>query len=158
MNRQQHGVLSLVFGGVAALIALSVIGSSSIFLAVLYGCILVLAGIAILYSYCAKCRCRATTCGHVIPGMLTRYLPRRLSGRYSIIDRFGILFPAAIILAYPQYWLAGNFPVWGAFWILIIGAAAEVRIFNCPRCTNRFCMVLYHPQWESGNEPSEPDK
>jgi hypothetical protein len=139
MNRQQHGVLSLIFLSLSLAIALVSIGISSVLLAILYACVLGLSGTVILYSFCARCMCRDTTCGHVIPGLLTRYLPRRKAGRYTRMDRFGVLLPAVVSLAYPQYWLLGNLWGWGVFWILMLGAATEIRVYVCRGCTNRYC-------------------
>jgi hypothetical protein len=156
MNRQQHGLLSLVFLSVSAVIAFFFIGRSSVLLAVLYGCVLGLSGIAVLYSFCAKCMCRDTTCGHVIPGMLTRYLPRRLSGRYTAGDKVGVLIPVLVSLVYPQYWLIGNLGAWSAFWILIIGAAAEIRTHVCYGCANRHCPLRQSPKVEPETKPTAP--
>ncbi len=150
-------MLSLFLGGGAFLIALHAIGASSVLLAVLYGCMLALSGIAILYSFCAKCRCRDTTCGHVIPGMITRYLPRRLPSRYSLSDRIGILLPIAVSLIYPQYWLAGSPLEWAVFWILMVGAAVEMRVSVCPGCTNRYCPARSTPRVEPEKESPGPD-
>jgi hypothetical protein len=153
MNRQQHGMLSLAFLGISLAIGLFSIGKSSILLAILYGCVMGLSGIAILYSFCAKCMCRSTTCGHVIPGVLTRYLPRRMSGRYSRGDRLGIALPLVVSLIYPQYWLLGNLWWWGAFWVLFVGAAVEIRTQVCRGCGNRYC-----PAMPSSSPPVEEKK
>jgi hypothetical protein len=153
MNRQQHGMLSLVLLGASAVLAFFFIGRSSILLAILYGCVLGLSGIAILYSFCAKCMCRDTTCGHVIPGLLTHYLPRRVSGRYSRADLAGIILPVIVSLAYPQYWLIGNLWGWSAFWIVTIGALVEIRLYVCSGCTHRYCPARRSPPLEQKKEP-----
>jgi MFS family permease len=155
MNRQQHGMLSLIFLSLSLAIALVSIGISSVLLAILYACVLGLSGTVVLYSFCARCMCRDTTCGHVIPGLLTRYLPRRKAGRYTSIDRFGIILPAVVSLAYPQYWLIGDLWAWGGFWILIIGAAVEIRSYVCPGCANRYCPVRQSPPVETEKESQE---
>ncbi|MDD1677840.1 MAG: hypothetical protein LUO93_01480 [Methanomicrobiales archaeon] len=142
MNRQQHGMLSLVFLSISLLMAFISIGRSSVLLAILYICILGLSGIVLLYSFCSKCMCRDTTCGHVIPGILTRYLPRRMSGRYTRQDHLGTLFPILVGLIYPQYWLLGNLWWWSAFWIFFIAGAVDTRIQVCQGCGNRYCRLL----------------
>jgi hypothetical protein len=157
MNRQQHGLLSLVFLSVSIVIALFSIGRTSVLLATLYVCILGLSGIVILYSYCSRCMCRDTTCGHVLPGMLTRYLPRRMSGRYTRMDLFGVLLPAIVSLAYPQYWLIGNLWEFGAFWILFIGSVVETHTYVCRGCMNRHCPVRQVTLTEREKEPQTQD-
>jgi hypothetical protein len=142
MNRQQHGMLSLIFLGISLAVGIFSIGKSSVLLAILYGCVLGLSGVVILYSFCARCMCRGTTCGHVIPGMLTKYLPRRMSGRYTSGDRIGMVLPLVVSLIYPQYWLIGNLWWWGAFWVLFIGASIEIRTQVCRGCGNRNCPAM----------------
>jgi uncharacterized membrane protein YuzA (DUF378 family) len=153
MNRQQHGMLSLVILSGSFIIALLFIGKSSVLLAILYGCVLGLSGVVILYSFCSKCMCRDTTCGHVFPGIFTRYLPRRKAGRYTLIDRIGLLLPITVSLIYPQYWLIGNLWGLGAFWILFIGGAVETRTRVCRGCMNRHCPVRHAPPAEREKEP-----
>jgi hypothetical protein len=154
MNRQQHGMLSLIFLVGSVIIAFLSIGRSSVLLSILYGCVLGLSGIVILFFFCSKCMCRDTTCGHVFPGMLTRYLPRRMTGRYSSSDRFGLSLPIIVSLIYPQYWLIGNLWVWSVFWILTIGAGVEIRMWVCRGCMNRYCPVRHKPSVEREEEPA----
>lgn len=75
-----------------------------------------------------------------------------MSGRYTRIDRLGLFIPIAVSLVYPQYWLAGNPWGWGAFWILFLGAAAEMRTYVCHGCTNRYCPVRRLPDVEPSEE------
>ena len=155
MNRQQYGMLTIVSLGMSSLIGLFSILRYSILLAVLYLCILGMSVLVMLYSFCGKCRCRDTTCGHVIPGMLTGYLPRRMSGRYTAADQIGVVFPAAISLLFPQYWLVRDLWFFSAFWILFIGTVMGIRGRVCPGCTNRYCPCRIVPLKEK--EPDQPE-
>jgi hypothetical protein len=155
MNRQQHGMLSLVFFSLSVVIGLFSIGQSSVLLAILYLCVLGLSGFVIVFSFCARCMCRNTSCGHVIPGMLTGYLPRRMSGRYSREDRFGFLIPAVGSLVYPQYWLVNHLWWLVAFWILFLIGMVETRTRVCRGCQNRHCMITLPPPVQETADTTE---
>lgn len=139
MNRQQHGLISFLMVCLAAIIGCTAIAQSSILLAILYLCIVALCGLVILYSYCCKCPCRLTSCAHLIPGRLTTVLPRRMVGKYALVDFIGFAVPMIIIILFPQYWLVKKVPYLVAFWLLIIIAIADSYSVVCIGCENRFC-------------------
>ena len=67
MNTRFQGVTSLTFVGIAIALAAVAIFQASLWLGIGY---LILCGIAsfvVVYSYCAKCLCKAH-CVHVLPG------------------------------------------------------------------------------------------
>lgn len=89
----------------AILTATLAIVQSSVIWAVLYLVGILLSCLVVIYSFCTKCPCRNTDCGHVIPGRLTRFFPRRAEGPYTFWDRTGIVVPIVFMTVFPQYWL-----------------------------------------------------
>lgn len=139
MNPQIHGILSLVVITAAVITAFLGIVQSSLFWAVLYLAGILLSSLIIVYSFCTKCPCRDTSCGHVIPGKLTRFFPRRREGPYTLADMVGVVVPVVFIVVFPQYWLLSNigyFILFVVFWIL---AAVDIQFFVCRVCTNTYC-------------------
>jgi membrane-bound metal-dependent hydrolase YbcI (DUF457 family) len=140
MNRQIHGILSLLIMFAAVLTAtLAIIRSSSVIWAALYVVGILLSSLIIVYSFCTKCPCRNTGCGHVIPGILTRLFPPRPEGLYTFMDLAGVAIPLVFLIVFPQYWLLSNPPLFILFAVLCLIAAADIQFFVCKGCTNRFC-------------------
>jgi hypothetical protein len=140
MNRQTHGILSLLIMVAAVLTGtFAITQSSSVIWAALYLVGTLLSGLVIIYSFCTKCPCRNTSCGHVIPGKLTRLFPRRHGGRYAYSDMAGVTVPLVFLIVFPQYWLLSNPPLFILFAALCLIAAADIQFFVCKGCTNHFC-------------------
>jgi hypothetical protein len=140
MNRQTHGILSLLIMFAAVLTAtFAIIRSSSVIWVALYLVGILLSSLIIVYSFCTKCPCRNTDCGHVIPGKLTRLFPPRPEGLYTFMDKAGVAIPLVFLIVFPQYWLLSNPPLFILFAVLCLIAAADIQFFVCNGCTNRFC-------------------
>lgn len=141
MSHRFHGVMSLGLIVVSLAVGFFVVASSSPSVALIYLVLSLSGGVAIVYAYCAKCPCRNDSCGHVLPGLLTRMLPRRDAGPYQWGDYLATTVALLVLFGFPQPWLLAN-PV--AFWIFWgIGAAGlvEILLFVCRRCQNRECPV-----------------
>lgn len=139
MNRQIHGILSLLILSAAVLTATLVIVQSSVIWTVLYLVGIFLSCLVLIYSFCTKCPCRNTDCGHVIPGRLTRFFPRRAEGPYTFWDKTGGEVPIVFMIVFPQYWLLAQPVYFYLFAVLCLIAAADIQFFFCKGCTNRFC-------------------
>jgi hypothetical protein len=139
MNRQIHGLLSLLILAAAVVTATVAILQTSVLWAVLYIIGIFLSCLVLIYSFCTKCPCRKTGCGHVIPGKLTRFFPPREEGPYTFSDRTGVVVPIVFMIVFPQYWLLSH----PTFFYLFVGfcliAAADIQFFVCKGCNNRFC-------------------
>lgn len=136
-----NGITSMILGGSSLLIGFYTLCINAINLAYLYTALLVLAAILIPYTYCTKCPCRKTNCAHVLPGLITRFMPNRELETYTIFDWaiVGILTGLLIIL--PQYWLIKNIFLFSIFWILLIIAFLQIRLFICKVCDNKKCIL-----------------
>lgn len=139
MNRQIHGILSLLIMTAAAIIAILAIVQSSVFWAIVYIVGLLLSGFIIIFSFCTKCPCRDTECGHVIPGKLIKFFPRRDLGPYSVQDKLGVVVPLVFLVMFPQYWLLANTTYFVIFAVFCLIAAADIQLFVCKGCTNSCC-------------------
>ena len=139
MNRRIHGILSLLILAAAAVTATVAILQTSVMWAVLYIVGIFLSGLVVIYSFCTKCPCRNTDCGHVIPGKLTRFFPSRPEGPYTIGDRTGVVVAIVFMIVFPQYWLLSHLTSFYLFAVLCLIAAAEIQFFVCKGCSNRFC-------------------
>jgi hypothetical protein len=139
MNRQTHGLLSLLIVFAAVLVATFAIVQSSVLWAVLYLVGILLSCLVIVYSFCTKCPCRNTDCGHVIPGKFTRLFPARVEEPYTLKDKIGVVVPLVFMIVFPQYWLLSHpayFILFAALWLI---AATGTQFFTCKGCANRFC-------------------
>jgi MFS family permease len=139
MNRRIHGILSLLILCAAVLAATLAIVLSSFLWAVLYIVGILLSCLVLIYSFCMKCPCRKTDCGHVIPGKLTRLFPPRQEGPYTFADKTGVVVPIVFMIVYPQYWLLAQPFYFYLFAILCLIAAADIQFFVCKGCTNNLC-------------------
>jgi hypothetical protein len=139
MNRHIHGILSLLILAAAVVTATVAILQTSVIWAVLYIVGMVLSCLVIIYSFCTKCPCRNTDCGHVIPGKLTRFFPPREEGPYTVGDRTGVVVPIVFMIVFPQYWLLSHPAYFYLFVALCLIAAADIQFFVCKGCTNHFC-------------------
>ena len=105
MKRIGHGVISLALIATALLIGMAAMSQASIFWGMAYLVMLMAGATMVLYSFCAKCPCREHGCGHVIPGLLARWLFARPQTPYGLMDMLGRSpFP-----------LRGNLPVFDPY-------------------------------------------
>lgn len=139
MNRKFHGLLSLALFMIAVLIGLFFLMNRTLFWGLTYAVILIVSPLVIVYSFCSKCLCRFDECGHVFPGKLSQRLPLRKQGSYTFWDYTGVMVPFLALLLFPQIWLWQNKVVWFIFWLLIIIAIFEIRLFVCLKCRNVEC-------------------
>jgi hypothetical protein len=139
MNRQIHGILSLLIIFAAVLTATLAIVQSSVLWTILYIVGIFLSCLVLIYSFCTKCPCRKTDCGHVIPGKLTRFFPSRPEGPYTLMDKTGVVVPIVFMVVFPQYWLLAHPGYFYLFAALSLIAAADIQFFVCKGCNNRFC-------------------
>ena len=83
-----HGILSFILVFISIVIGMIAISFSSILHVIIYAGVLLIAFGCVIYFYCGKCTCRSASCGHVLPGKLTKFIPNRPSGGYSALDFF----------------------------------------------------------------------
>jgi len=141
MNRKIHGVVSIALLLIAIIFGIYVIFQNSVYLGVIYLIICVLSLLIICYSYCSKCSCRLESCGHIIPGKITLYLPKRKQGKYLISDYLGLILSLSVIILFPQYWLLKVTPILIVFWGLLILALIDISLYLCKGCKNQFCLA-----------------
>lgn len=141
MKRQQHGILSLILFFMAVGIGAISIAPSSSLMAITYMLISAISFVLIVYSYCSKCSCRKHTCGHVLPGIITRFLPHRIEAGYTIMDYIGVALPLSFIVLFPQYWLNDNSLLIVSFWSLVLVAAVDILLKVCKGCENENCRL-----------------
>jgi hypothetical protein len=139
MNRQTYGLVSLLLIIAAVITATYTILQSSVIWTVIYLVGILLSCLVIVYSFCTKCPCRNTGCGHVIPGKITRFFPPRAEGPYTFKDKIGVVVPLVFMIVFPQYWLLSRPAYFFLFAVLWLVAAADIQFFTCKGCTNRFC-------------------
>ena len=153
MKPRLHGVFSLPLFGAAIAVALITLWQKSPWTGFLYLSICALSSCGILFAYCAKCKVRLANCSHVFPGKLTRVLPRRKQGPYTIGDVAGTVLFLGLILLFPQYWLLKHVAFLILFWAFVAAAVAEILVFVCPRCENRQCMMCPKGQMPEDRAP-----
>ena len=112
MKHRIHGVISLVLAVCAFVIGLASVLAESLVTGAFYAARMLCGPVLIIASFCTKCPCREEGCGHILPGMLARYLPRR-EGPYSLWDLLGMGAPLAGLILFPQPWLWRRKPLSG---------------------------------------------
>ncbi|MBM4271134.1 MAG: hypothetical protein FJ139_03100 [Deltaproteobacteria bacterium] len=139
MNNRLPGIVSLLLFFVAVLIGVFAIFRVSPSATWLYIGLILASSSVVVYSYCSKCSVRLTSCGHVIPGWLTQFLPVRDQGDYSVTDYLGTAISFVALVGFPQYWLWKDKLFFFVFWTLLIAALIEIRLFVCVACGNEKC-------------------
>ena len=136
-----NGITSLLFFGMSVLIGLYILRTNSVNLAILYIVIMLATAIMIPYVYCTKCPCRKTNCAHVLPGLITRFMPDRDSESYTVIDWAIVMILLGLLILLPQFWLYKNILLFSIFWILSITAVLQIQFFICKTCDNKKCIL-----------------
>lgn len=140
-----YGVFSFVLIDLSIVISLYSIALVSLVHSAIYFFGSTISALSIIFIYCTKCTCK-TTCSHVVPGLLTQLFRNRDKLAYRIIDYIGITLAGIFIIAYPQVWLWKNKVLFTGFWILLIAAVIQIRLFVCSNCHNKKCAMCKIPQ------------
>jgi len=141
MSSKFHGVFSLLLILASVIIAAGYLLGNFTGWGLVYLGIIALTNPIVLYSYCAKCLCRADACSHVIPGKLTRLLPVGRRGPYSFWDYLATALSLATLFGFPQIWLWRSKGLFVLFWILVTIALVEILFFVCRTCRNANCPI-----------------
>ena len=136
-----NGITSLIFFAVSMLIGLYILWGNNINLAILYAILLLAAAVVIPFIYCTKCPCRKTSCAHVIPGLITRFMKDRDSESYTVFDWTVVMIFMGLLIVLPQFWLYENILLFSVFWILSIIAGVQILFFVCKTCDNKKCIL-----------------
>jgi hypothetical protein len=134
-----HGIVSMCLLLVVMGIYTASIMSSSLTTGAIYLLIVGTSSMLLLYSYCAKCPCRNNNCDHILPGRLTRWLPKRKEGPYTPLDYAATALAIALIILLPQLWLAGKPLLLSISWGLLVISGIEITLFVCHGCENTYC-------------------
>lgn len=141
MKDKLHGIISLVLCFLSFMVGIVGIAKYSGINSMSYIGIILLGMTTVIYSYCCKCVCRLSNCGHFLPGKVTKMLPKRKQGKYNLIDYVGVMIPLLIIVLYPQIWLIKNAFLLVLFWLLLIAAVIEILSCVCTKCDNTRCAL-----------------
>ncbi len=137
MTRQFHGVTSAGFVAIAIIIAAVAMFQASLTLGVVYLAICALGAGAIIYTYCAKCPCKAN-CAHVLPGKMALIFDRQ-PGPYTPTEVSVLVLAGLLLVGLPQFWLWRHTGMFIAHWMLIAVALVQVRTVVCRGCDNVYC-------------------
>ena len=118
-----------------------VVMRDSIFWGTLYIVLMGLSFVAVAYAWCAKCPCRSEACTHIWVGKLTRFLPQREPGEYTMGDWVGQAVYFAGLHFLPQYWLWQDKALFVLFWGLALAAFLVGPLCACKGCPNEHCHV-----------------
>ncbi|MEW5959780.1 MAG: hypothetical protein AB1801_18805 [Chloroflexota bacterium] len=137
MTKQFHGITSLGLVGIATILAAIALFQSWWVLGLGYLALAGLAGLGVIYAYCAKCPCKAH-CGHVLPGKAAMAFNRK-PGPYTPTE-LGILVLALLVLiGLPQFWLWPYTGLFVVYWLLNAIAMVQIRGVVCRTCNNVYC-------------------
>ena len=142
MKNRFHGLFTLSLLGGACAVGLAAILLESPILGLLYFALVCAAFLTIVHCFCGKCLCRLDACGCLFPGKLSRHLPERKGTSYTHWDIGAVFISLTAIAVFPQYWLFKRSVFLLAFWLLFLGAHAEIILFVCPRCGNERCPMF----------------
>jgi len=139
MENRFHGVLMLSLLGSACVVGLIAISFESLVQGLLYLAVVALALLTIVYCFCGKCLCRLDACVCIFPGKLSQLLPERKGTRYTFWDIGAVFISLSAIALFPQFWLLKRMIFFITFWLLFLGAHAEIMLVVCRRCENERC-------------------
>lgn len=137
VTRRFHGVTSLGFAAVAAVIAAVAMFRASLVLGVVYLVVCAVSSGAIVYAYCAKCPCKAH-CAHVFPGKAAMAFDRQ-PGPYTATELTVLVLALLSLLGLPQFWLWRYTGLFVAYWLLNVVALVQARVILCQSCDNVYC-------------------
>jgi uncharacterized membrane protein HdeD (DUF308 family) len=132
-----YGVLGLLLVVLAIITGFVAIITESVEYALIYLAVIAICVLGVLYSYCAKCK--NTACGHIYPGKMVKYLPKRKQTNYSNIDKTIFVICMFLVFFFPQPWLIRNFLLLTVFWALVIIRAIILVKKTCQVCNNDNC-------------------
>lgn len=138
MRLQLHGITSLGLVLATIILAAVVMFQVSWALGVVYLVICVVASLAILYAYCAKCPCRIH-CGHVFPGKTAMVFKNRPPGPYTTVELAITGLALLLLIGLPQAWLFQYTGPFIAFWVMTAIAVIQIRTVVCRACDNIHC-------------------
>jgi hypothetical protein len=141
MKERIHGFISIMLVISAFAIGLYAVISHSLAYGIIYAAVMAVSPFIIGYAFCSKCPCRIDSCGHVFVGKITKYVPERKQGAYTMIDYIAVFIPIIVLIAFPQIWLWNNKILFGIFWLFFLIAGVEVIFFVCTRCGNKACAM-----------------
>ena len=139
MRSNFHGVLSLILILASVVMALSHMLRVSPGWGLIYLGLIILVNPIVLYAYCAKCLCRDDKCSHVFPGKLTRLIPPRKQGPYTLMDYFWTALSLIALFGFPIPWLWQSTGLFFGYWLLLLFGLAEILFFVCHTCRNQNC-------------------
>ena len=141
MRSNFHGVFSLILIFASVLIALAYMLNVSLGWGLIYLGLIILGNPIVLYAYCAKCLCRDDKCSHVFPGKLTRLIPPRKQGPYTLMDYFWTALSLIALFGFPIPWLWHSNVLFFGYWLLLLIGLAEILFFVCHTCRNENCRM-----------------
>jgi hypothetical protein len=134
-----YGILGLLLVALAIITGFVAIIIESVEYALIYLAVIVICVLGVLYSYCAKCKCKDMACGHIYPGKIVKYLSKREQTNYTNIDKAIFVVCMFLVFFFPQPWLIRNFLLLTVFWILVITRAIILVKKTCQVCMNDIC-------------------
>ena len=136
-----HGVISLLIVFTSFILGIVAIIPYSYVMAFISLFLVVLAFFCVSFLYCSKCTCREK-CNHILIGKLSVLLIEKKAGKYSLSDLIlGVMLPFGIAIAFPQYWLIQNLPLFILYWSLLLIALIEITMLVCNNCKNDKCSL-----------------
>lgn len=142
MKNRFHGLFMISLLSSACTVGFAAILLESPILGLLYIAVVCAALLTIVYCFCGKCLCRLDACGCIFPGKLSRHLPERKGSSYTSWDIGAVLISLTAIALFPQFWLFKRGVLLVTFWLLFLGAHAEIMLFVCRRCGNERCPMF----------------
>ena len=141
MENRLHGIVSLVLIAGAFLIGILIIIRSNFIAGLIYAALVIIGAVFIVYAYCTKCPIRTSGCRHVLPGLLTHWLPDRPQTAYTLIDYLTVTLILIILAVFPHPWLFEARGTLLLFWALLLAGLVEIILFVCKACGNVRCLV-----------------
>jgi hypothetical protein len=140
------GLLTILMHLAVLLIGLTAILPRSAVHAAVYGAIIPLSTLTIVYSFCAKCPCHGRHCSHVVLGPLARLVPHRSVSPYTSADYWGLGLAYLVSVAYPVPWVRQHTVLPYLYESLAAVTIALILLKVCPSCRNVNCPFNRHPR------------
>jgi len=132
-----HGLMSLMLVSASFVIGTWTLFTISAAAGIAEIVLLLIAVAAALGIFCTKCRC-SESCTHILPGYITRILPRR-TGSYTASELIVVMIVFAAPVIFPQFMIAGSIVLLTTFWLPLAAGVIEIVYCVCPECGNEFC-------------------
>ena len=135
-----HTYIFLITFIIIIILGIYIVFLNSIITGIIYSIFIILSSFFLAYTGCTQCVFNKKSCRHIIPGILTRILPKKERIKYTKKNTIAVYITFLILIMIPQIHLWNNKELFVLYWIFVIINIIENIIISRS--------LRKHPLWE----------